>query len=279
MPKHIPTHDNDLIPVASLLPFLIIAFGLAWSIIALFIFLPEFMTSTFGNLTGQHPLFFLCVYSPAIAAFILVFYYRGLNGLVLFSSRFLLWRCSVGWYGFIIVIVPIVFYAGAIIKDSSFENIFPFDSIQVIVTALFFSVIKGPVEEFGWRGFGLPLLQRNFTPFGASLILGIVWGVWHFPAFLLSGTQQSNWAFAPFLLGCIAISMIATTLFNASRGSILLAAFFHFMLMNPIFPDAEPFDSFLLTLITVPIIWFNREMMFTKKRSIVEIVPSLTKPY
>ena len=267
------SRDQSLIPFVSLLPFLLIAFGLAWGILALFIFQSEFMTTTFGNLTGQHPLFFLCVYSPAIAAFIIVLYYRGVNGLMLFFSRFFLWRCSSAWYLFIVIGVPLVFYAGATIKGTFFENLFPFESMQALFIALLLSAIKGPIEEFGWRGFALPLLQRHVTPLLASLIIGVIWGLWHFPAFLLSGTQQSNWSFAPFFLGCIAISIIATALFNASRGSILLAAFFHFMLMNPIFPDAEPFDSYLLALITFPIVWFNRKMMFTRKDSIVEIVP------
>ena len=266
--------DQNLIPFASLLPFLLISFGLAWGILALFIFQPEFMTETFGNLTGQHPLFFLCVYSPAIASFIIVAHFNGLNGLKLFLSRVILWRCSIGWYVFIALGIPLVFYAGAIIKEVPFENFIPFNSMQALFVALLFSVIKGPIEEFAWRGFALPLLQRKIAPFWASLILGTIWGVWHFPAFLLSGTQQSHWSFAPFFLGCIAISIIATALFNTSGGSILLAAFLHFMLMNPIFPDAEPFDSYLIALIAVPVILFNRKMMFTGERAIVEIVPS-----
>jgi len=273
----IPPRDKHPIPFFSLLPFLLISFGLAWGIIALFIFQPEFMTRTFGNLTGQHPLFFLCVYSPAIAAFILVSYYRGIKGLTLFFSRIFLWRCSVGWYVFIVIGIPLVFYAGAAIKGTLFGNLFPFDSIQALFMALVLSAIKGPIEEFGWRGFALPLLQRDFTPFWASLILGVIWGVWHFPAFLLSGTQQSNWAFAPFFLGCIALSIIVTVLFNTSQGSILLAAIFHFMLMNPVFPDAEPFDSYLLVLIAIPIIWSNRKIMFTRGISVTEVIPSNIK--
>ena len=265
------------IPFASLTPFLLITFGLAWGILALFIFQPDVMNRAFGNLTGRHPLFFLCVYSPAIAAFIMISCHGAPNGLRSFLSRLFLWRCAVGWYAFILVGIPVVFYVGAAIKGTLLGNLFPFDSVQALVMALVLSAIKGPVEEFGWRGFALPLLQRKFTPFWASLVLGVIWGVWHFPAFLLSGTQQSNWSFAPFFLGCIALSIIATVLFNASGGSILLAALFHFMLMNPIFPDAQPFDTYLLVLITIPLIWGNRKTMFTMEHAVVEVIPSHPK--
>ena len=54
------------IPVISLVPFLLIAFGLAWGILGLYIFLPAAMTRVFGGLTGEHPLFYLAVYSPAL---------------------------------------------------------------------------------------------------------------------------------------------------------------------------------------------------------------------
>ena len=139
--------------------------------------------------------------------------------------------------------------------------------------ALLLAVIKGPVEEFGWRGFALPLLQRKFAPVWAGLILGVIWGLWHLPVFLLSGTQQSEWSFTAFFTGCLAISVIATALFNRSRGSILLSAFFHFSLMNPIFPDAQPYDTYLLIIVAILVVWWNRKDMFTTEGAVKEVIP------
>jgi hypothetical protein len=90
----------------------------------------------------------------------------------------------------------------------------------------------------------------------------------------LSGTQQSQWSFTAFFAGCLAISVIATALFNQSGGSILLTAFFHFTLMNPLFPDAQPYDTYFLILIAVLIVWSKRNEMLTRERSIVEVIPS-----
>ena len=260
------------IPFISLVPFLLIAFGLAWGILALFIFLPNQMTGIFGELTGQHPLFFLAVYAPAIAAFIIVTYNAGIGGLRRFLSRFLLWRCSLLWYAFLIIGIPLLFYGGSAWKGNLFTEPFPFPSFQSLLMALLLASIKGPIEEFGWRGLALPLLQRKLAPIWAALILGIVWGFWHLPAFLLSGTQQSAWSFTPFFVGTVTISLIVTALFNASRGSILLPALMHFQLMNPIWPDAQPYDTYLLVGVAALVVWFNRKAMFSREGDVTEVI-------
>ena len=142
-----------------------------------------------------------------------------------------------------------------------------------MVAALVLAAIKGPMEEFGWRGLALPLLQRRLAPLWAGLILGAIWGLWHMPAFLLSGTQQSEWSFTAFFAGCLAISVIVTALFNESKGSILLSAFFHFSLMNPIFPDAQPYDTYLLIVVAVLIVWRKRNNMLKRQGAVVEVIP------
>ena len=265
--------EKGRIPFGSLAPFLMIAFGLAWGILALYIFLADKMSRVFGELTGQHPLFYLAVYAPAIAATAIVFCNGGVKSLRRYFGRFLLWRCSPAWYFFLIVGIPLFFYGGSFLKGNLFAEPFPFSSVRALLAALFFSLIKGPVEEIGWRGLALPLLQRRFAPIWAGLILGLIWGLWHLPAFLLSGTQQSAWSFTPFFVGSVAISVIMTPLFNSSRGSILLPALFHFQLINPIWPDAQPYDTYLLVPAAILIVWINRKSMFSRKDAITEVIP------
>ncbi len=273
MSQDIPVREPYRVPIRSFTPFLLISFGLAWGILGLYILLPERMGAVFGQLTGNHPLFFLAVYAPAIAAFTLVVRYGGFTGLQRFFGRVLLWRCSAAWYAFLIIGIPLIFIGGSWFRGNLFTEPFPFPSFQSLVAALVLAAIKGPMEEFGWRGLALPLLQRRLAPFWAGLILGAIWGLWHMPAFLLSGTQQSEWSFTAFFAGCLAISVIVTALFNESKGSILLSAFFHFSLMNPIFPDAQPYDTYLLIVVAVLIVWRKRNNMLKRQGAVVEVIP------
>jgi hypothetical protein len=235
------------------------------------------MEAVFGQLTGNHPLFFLAVYAPAIAAFTLVAGSGGLAGLRRFLGRALLWRCGAAWYAFLTIGIPLIFIGGSTLRGNFFTEPFPFTSFQALLVALVLAAIKGPIEEFGWRGLALPLLQRKFAPIWSGLILGVIWGLWHLPAFLLSGTQQTEWSLTAFFAGCLAISIIVTALFNRSHGSILLSAVFHFQLMNPIFPDAQPYDTYLLIVVASLIVWLNRKDMFTKEGAVTDVIPNQRK--
>ena len=132
--------------------------------------------------------------------------------------------------------------------------------------------VLGPVEEIGWRGFALPLLQRKMAPLWAGLILGLIWSLWHLPAFVLSGTPQSAWGFTPFLLGSVSVSVIMTPMFNRSSGSILLAALFHFQLNNPLWPDAQPHDTVFFVLAAFLTVWINRGTMFDRGAGVTQVI-------
>jgi len=256
-----------------LILFFAMAFLISWGIVALYIFFSAPMVRWFGNLTGEHPLFYLAVYAPAIAAVLLILYRHGIDGTRRFIARLLLWRASIHWYVFLIVGVPLVFYASALFKEGAYGTLFPFASVPAYLLALFLMAIKGPVEEIGWRGMALPLLQRRMAPIWAGMVLGVIWGIWHLPAFLLSGTPQSAWSLTPFFVGTVALSVIVTPLFNSARGSILVPALFHLQLINPLWPDAQPYDTGLFVAVAAVVVWLNRDAMFTRKGIVTDVVP------
>lgn len=249
------------------------AFLLTWGIAGLYMFAPDMMVRLFGNLTGTHPLYYLANWAPAIAALILVLYRHGFTGVRRYLSRLLLWRASLYWYGFILVVVPLVFYVAALFKEGAYDTLFPFASVPAYLLALLLMVIKGPVEEIGWRGLALPLLQCRMAPIWAALVVGVIWAVWHTPAFLLSVSVYSTWSFAPFFLGTVAISVIMTPLFNSSRGSILLPALLHLQLINPLWPDAQPYDNWLMIVIAAVMVWINRAAMFSRQDAVTKVLP------
>lgn len=255
----------------TLIPFLALTFGLTWGLAIVLLLFTDQIIAIFGEVSMTNPLFILAVYSPGIAGVLLVLRHYGLQGLVRFFQRLTLWRAPAAWWLFLLLGIPVLFYAGAAIKGT-ISDPFPFSPWYLMFPAIATSLFIGPIEEFGWRGLALPLLQRRFAPFWAGLILGLIWAAWHIPAFLIGGTPQSAWDFVPYFLGVVALSVMLTPLFNASRGSLLISALYHFQVMNPIFPDAQPWDSLFVVLAAAVIVWINRHAMFQRGSGVTEVL-------
>lgn len=254
----------------TLVPFLAIAFGLAWGLMGLYFAFPEQLESIFGPVGYANPLFVISVYAPAIAGLALTLRHYGIRGLGSFLRRLTFWRMPLVGWAFLVLGIPAVFYAGAAINGTLTGP----EALATLLPSLALMLVLGPMEEFGWRGVALPLLQRKYTPFVASLVLGVIWAVWHLPAFFLGGTPQSGWSFGSFFLGVMAITMILTAMFNASAGSLLIAALYHFQMNNPAWPDAQPWDSVLFAVIAIVLVIVHRKKMFSREASVTDVIAS-----
>ncbi len=255
----------------TLMAFFAIAFGVGWGLPILLLAFPDQTAAMFGPMGYTNPLFILAVYSPAIAGISLVLRHHGLTGLGRYFKRLTFWRMSAAWWALLVIGIPAVFYAGAVIKGTIGDP-FPFSPWYGVLPALLTGLLIGPIKEFGWRGLALPLLQRKLAPLWAGLVLGAIWGLWHLPAFFLSGTPQSAWSFGPFLVGVLAVSVILTPMFNSARGSLLVAALFHFQLNGPVWPDAQPWDMFGFALVAVVVVVLNRTTMLTREGAVTDVL-------
>jgi len=262
------------IPSSALLTFLGITFFITWALIGVYIVIPEIAATAFGEISGSHPFFFLATWSPAIAAFVIVFLHSGKSGIRAFLSRLLLWRCPLGWAVFILLVLPLVFVAGSVIKGGPVLAPLPPDGVDTVVAVLFMMLLLGPIEEFGWRGVMQPLLQRHLAPIWAGLIIGATWGFWHLPAFALSSTVYADWNFLPFFIGNVTLAILITPIFNSGRGSLLLPMLFHWQIINPFWPDAQPWDTIILVVVACFVVWWNRGTMFTRNGAVTEILPT-----
>jgi uncharacterized protein len=258
-------------PARALITFFALSFGLSWSILALFIQFTAQAEAVFGKMGYTNPLFILAVYAPAISAVFLVWRYHGVAGLGRFARRLGLWRMPWPWWVLLVIGIPAVSYAGAALKGTLGAP-FAFTPWTAVLPALVTTLLIGPIEEFGWRGLALPLMQRRLAPFWAGLWLGVVWALWHVPAFFLSGTPQSNWSLPGFFVGCVALSLILTPMFNAARGSLLVAALFHFQVNGPAWPDAQPWDSLIFAGLAAVIVVLNRQHYFDQRAGATEIL-------
>ncbi len=144
-------------------------------------------------------------------------------------SRLIRWRVPLLWYGVALLLMPLLALAAIAVFA-------PFGAAQVgillsaaglLPSFLFQIFFFWLTEETAWRGFALPRLQVRYNALTASLILGLLWAIWHTPLWFIPGSFQSGLSFPGFLLLTIAQAVLFTWLFNHTRGSVLLAALFH----------------------------------------------------
>jgi len=262
----------------ALLSFFALAFLITWGVIGSYVFWPGAMAERFGEISGSHPLFFVATWAPAIAAIAVVVIYGGMAGVRGFLARLLFWRCTAPWWGLILIVIPFVFMAGSLLRGGPLLAPVPPDSAGAVAALMFMMLFLGPIEELGWRGVAQPILQRHVAPFWAGATVGTVWGVWHLPAFYVSGVVFADWDFLPFFIGNVTLAILVTPLFNAARGSLLLPMLFHWQLINPFWPDAQPWDTWLFVMVAAIVVWRTRDTMFSRGGSVTEVIPGKTRP-
>lgn len=170
-------------------------------------------------------------FGPVLAALLLTAFRGGKGEVKKLLKKLLIWRVRIGWYVFsflstaIIVLGAIglhVWLGGALPEFEDLGQIY-----LVIPIFLFVLVFSTLGEEIGWRGYALPRLQARYGALTSSLILGIIWGLWHLPLFWMKGDFHQDIPIGLFMLQILGFSILYTWLFNNTRGSLLIAHLFH----------------------------------------------------
>lgn len=206
-----------------LLTFFVLTFAITWGLAALFVAFSSLLEPIFGPIGESNPVYWLAVFSPSISALVVTWKTDGRTGVRTLLRRLLHWRFSPLIYLLMLVGIPLLGVVAGTLNGS----------LQVVtLTALWVSRFggAGPLgEELGWRGFALPRLLERHSPLHASLILGVIWGIWHIPSFALSGLGQSALSLPIFMIGAVALSVIATRVYLGTQGSVFAAVLLHMM--------------------------------------------------
>ncbi len=102
---------------------------------------------------------------------------------------------------------------------------------SAILPMLFIFITSGPMgEELGWRAYALNEFQKKYSPLVSSLFIGVLWGFWHFPLWIITGLTGVDLLIysASFMLGVISFSVFVTYFYNQKK-NILVAVWIHFL--------------------------------------------------
>ncbi|MPQ99365.1 CPBP family intramembrane metalloprotease [Modestobacter sp. I12A-02628] len=222
-----------------LVAFFALAFGLSW-----LAWLPYLLSEnglgvlafSFPSVLGTSQLLGVlpgAYLGPVTAAVVVTVLVEGRAGLRAWRGRLLRFRVGARWYLGVGVLVPLSLLAATFVLPQAWGSArmvgaglllayVPMLVLQVVTTAL--------AEEPGWRDFALPRLQARLGPVTGTVVLGLLWGAWHWPLFLTEwgGHPDVTWVQPVlFTASCVPLSLVMTWVFNRTGQSVPLVMLLH----------------------------------------------------
>lgn len=222
-------------PVTTVLPakFFILTYALSW-LIWIPLVLSHFGIGPLHIPEGiSNVIRLLGVLMPAAAAIILTARSGGRLAVGALLRRLGIWRVGWKWWAAAVVVYPALLVVTALAYNwfvgSPQVSLMAQGAIASLSLSIVFLLIATLGEEIGWRGVALPGLQRTRSALTSSIILGLGWGIWHLPFWLLldSFDQFGVAYFGLNLLFLFPISVYITWFYNHSKFSLLLPVAFH----------------------------------------------------
>lgn len=218
--------------------------------------------SGFFGLGG--PVFLLGVFAPAFVALALTASSEGRAGVARLLSRIGRWQVGVHMYLFAIGYMAATKLFAALLHRIAIGEWPSFGDtpLPLLLGAILVSTWVQAGEEVGWRGYALPRLATHLGLGGASILLGVIWALWHLPLFFLEGSGSDGQSFPIYLLHVTALSVAMSWLYWKTEGSLLLVMLMHASVNNTsgIVPAALPnavdpmsFEGTLVAWMTVTV--------------------------
>ena len=192
------TTIKNFIKGHSELIYFVLTFIFTWGCMALAVYPDGFPITEEKFETAGALVYVAMLVGPSTASLLLTGFLDGRAGFRELFSRLFKWRVEVRWYAIALLTAPLMIteiLLGLSLYSSDFQPaIFTSDSKSAIVlSSIVAGLVVGFFEELGWTGFAVPrLLKRRHGVLKTGLIVGFVWGAWHFLPFWKSDTFSAT---------------------------------------------------------------------------------------
>jgi len=211
-------------------------------------------------------LIYLGVFAPALVALALTARAEGRAGASALLARLVQWRVGPRWYVFAVTYIAAIKLVVALVHRAA-AGAWPRFGDEPWYVMLVGLILSTPVqagEEIGWRGYALPRLAVRMGLGGGSVVLGVLWALWHLPLFFMPVSDTFGQSFPVYVLQVTAMSVAIAWLYGNTKGSLLLAMLLHAAINNTkdIVPSVVPGATNPLALSTSLVAWLTVALLW-----------------
>jgi membrane protease YdiL (CAAX protease family) len=188
------------------LSYYILVFVISWGLALLIIGGPGAIPATPEQARKLLPIAVLgLIIGPSIAGMLLTGLVYGKAGFSDLLSRLIRWRVGVRWYGVALLTTPVLATAALLVLLPTSSVFVPGivasgNKLSLLLSGVVAGLAAGIFEETGWTGFAIPGLRRRYGVLATGLIVGFLWGAWHYIAAFWGSGNASGEFDVPLLL-------------------------------------------------------------------------------
>lgn len=180
--------------------------------------------------SGFGILMILGVFGPMMGAIISLQTINGKESIKKYFKSYL--SLNFGWKAWLAIILFAVlctfipWIIPEFFGEERLQTVLP--SIYVLpLYIIFIMFLGGGQEELGWRGYIMPFLEKKFGLIIGSLMLGVIWAIWHIPLWFIPGGNQVYMSFFGFVIFCIGGSYVYSWIIELSGNRLLSGIITH----------------------------------------------------
>lgn len=174
------TTIRDFIKTHPLSIYFTLAFAISWGAIVISVG-PDGIPVTADQIVVLGMAMLL---GPSVAGILLTGLASGWVGLRKLVSRLLRWQVGTRWYVVALLTAPLSTAALLLFSPEFLPGIFTSDDkATLLLMGIVGGLTVGFFEELGWTGFAIPRMRLRYGVLATGLIVGLLWGAWHFLLF------------------------------------------------------------------------------------------------
>jgi uncharacterized protein len=254
-----------------LLSFYTVAFAIAWGGLIVVVGGPGEILGTPENFETRFAFVLLAwLAGPSVASLLMTGLVHGRAGFRDLLARMTRWRVGVRWWGVALLTAPLLVIATLLALALTSPAYLPTilttsDKAALLLLGIVGTIVGGIFEELGWTGFATAMLLRlRYGVLATGLIVGVLWGVAHFPIYYWASGDLSGALWPALLLAAQILAwfpayrVLMVWVYDRTGGSLLLAMLMHASLTasQVIFASlATAMPLFIYSLVFGAVVW------------------------